>query len=317
MISENLQLTTSAVRSAFFGRYETGPNPLANIAFEVASVNEIEQFGWLADTPGMREWVGERIAKGVGSYDYKVTNKLWESTIAISRFVADSPLGAEQGRLKAEQMADDARQFPYSLAMSLINAGATSAALCYDGKPLFAANHADVLGTKSVTQSNVVAATAADPTAPTVTETIAALRKLFAGFAGIKNSEGRKYFRSSDLRPIIFAPMAYAGVLRQLQKNAVVNEGSVAYSNEFVDGFDYNVEVELDAPTASGGALYAFLPSVRVPGLVFSNHTAPTIWDNAAEMAAGRERDLVVGATTAFAVAPGEWRAAAKIAFSK
>jgi phage major head subunit gpT-like protein len=86
----------------------------------------------------MREWLGDRVIKALTLHGYSITNKKFESTIAVSRVAIEddqygifAPLFQELGRGAAEH--------PDEMIFDLLGKGFTTA--CYDGQNFFDANH--------------------------------------------------------------------------------------------------------------------------------------------------------------------------------
>ena len=45
----------------------------------------IESYSWLGTVPAMREWVDERVPKGLLASDFSIKNKHYEASIAVDR----------------------------------------------------------------------------------------------------------------------------------------------------------------------------------------------------------------------------------------
>ena len=64
------------------------------IAMTVPSTADIENYGWMKDLPGMREWVGQRQINNLESSAATLKNKSYEHTIAVKRDnIEDDKLG--------------------------------------------------------------------------------------------------------------------------------------------------------------------------------------------------------------------------------
>jgi phage major head subunit gpT-like protein len=108
------------------------------IATLVPSVAPSEDYGWLAQLPRMREWIGERVLKQLGAHHYEIRNKDWEATIAVNRNdIADDRLGIYKALL--EQMASDASCHPDEIIMRLFPTGFVT--ICFDGQYFFDIDH--------------------------------------------------------------------------------------------------------------------------------------------------------------------------------
>lgn len=154
------QALLNALRAGFRADFEAGksmaPSVYTQIASVIPSTTESNTYGWLGDFPNMREWIGDRVLKDMKEQAYAISNKLWESTVAVQRTKIEDdnlglykPLMQEAGRVASEH--------PDKLVFNLIKAG--GATLCYDGQFFFDTDHpvyANVDGTGTVsTVSNI------------------------------------------------------------------------------------------------------------------------------------------------------------------
>jgi len=142
------KLLEAGVKTLFFKAYEEVPAQYQDIVTVVPSATQTENYGWLGSLPSMREWVDERVPRGLLSHDFTIQNKDWEVTVAVDRnVVEDDQYG--QIKMRVQAMAEEARRHLDQLVFELLASGFSSK--CYDGKSFFAANHAEG---KSGVQSN-------------------------------------------------------------------------------------------------------------------------------------------------------------------
>jgi phage major head subunit gpT-like protein len=135
---KNLQNLFTGYKTAFNGGFE-GVKPSWNrVATPVPSTTAAEQYAWLGQMPRIREWLGDRVVQNIATHGYTVSNKEFESTIAVKRsnieddnYGVFTPLMTELGRSTAV--------FPDELVFALLRNG--FADLCYDKKPMFSADH--------------------------------------------------------------------------------------------------------------------------------------------------------------------------------
>ena len=97
-----------------------------------------EEYGWLGQWPSLREWVGERVMRGIAEHGYVVKNRKFESTIRVKRdnieddhYGVYSPLFNEMGRAAAAH--------PCELVYATLKAGFENT--CYDGQYFFDTDH--------------------------------------------------------------------------------------------------------------------------------------------------------------------------------
>ncbi|MCY1668611.1 Mu-like prophage major head subunit gpT family protein [Rhizobium sp. SL86] len=108
------------------------------IAMKVPSVHAAENYSWLEDTPGIREWLGDRIIHNLSAARYVISNKNFEETISVNRNdIEDDTYGIYAPRL--EKMGYDVAQHPDGLVFDLLKKGA--ALKCFDGQYFFDTDH--------------------------------------------------------------------------------------------------------------------------------------------------------------------------------
>jgi phage major head subunit gpT-like protein len=108
------------------------------IATEVSSTTKIEEYGWLDDLPGIREWIGDRHIRKPSGNSYMLKNQDWEGTLEVDRNdVEDDNLGIYS--TKIDMLADSANRHPDELCFGLLNDGFTKE--CFDGQPYFDDEH--------------------------------------------------------------------------------------------------------------------------------------------------------------------------------
>ncbi len=140
--SGNLQTLYRGFNAAFRDGFGQAPEAHKPITLEVRSVTRAEEYGWLGQFPSLKEWVGERVLRGIAEHSYTIKNKKFESTIEINgddieddNYGVYAPLFAEMGRAAAAH--------PCELVFGLLKKGFETA--CYDGQYFFDTDH-DVNG---------------------------------------------------------------------------------------------------------------------------------------------------------------------------
>jgi len=108
------------------------------VAMRVPSSTKTENYGWMKDLPGMREWVGQRVIHNLESAGAQLTNKNYEHTIGVDRNDIEddrlgiySPMFAMQGEIVAAH--------PDSLVWGLLPTG--FAVKGFDGQYYFDTDH--------------------------------------------------------------------------------------------------------------------------------------------------------------------------------
>jgi phage major head subunit gpT-like protein len=109
-----------------------------SVATVVTSTTAVEDYGWLADMPKMREWIGDRHIKGLSSKEYSIKNRKFEMTIGVKRDdIDDDKIGIYGTRF--EMMGQSAAQHPDEIVFELINGAFSNE--CYDGQYFFDSDH--------------------------------------------------------------------------------------------------------------------------------------------------------------------------------
>lgn len=134
----NLKALFVAFNAAFKAGLGQAASQYGQIATTVPSTTAAEEYGWLGQLPGLREWLGDRVVHGIGNHGYTIKNKSYELTVSVPRPAVEddkygvyTPLMTEMGR------AADAH--PDQIVFGLLKDGRT--ALCYDGQPFFSTQH--------------------------------------------------------------------------------------------------------------------------------------------------------------------------------
>lgn len=149
----NLKTLYVAFNAAFKAGLGQAESQYGQIATTVPSTTAAEEYGWLGQLPGLREWLGDRVVHAIGNHGYTIKNKPFELTVGVPRTAIEddqygvyTPLMQEMGRA--------VEVHPDQLVFGLLKDGRT--ALCYDGQPFFSAAH-KVLNEKGkeVSVSNV------------------------------------------------------------------------------------------------------------------------------------------------------------------
>jgi phage major head subunit gpT-like protein len=108
------------------------------VAMEVPSTTSEENYKWLGDFPGMKEWIGERVVKDLSAFDYTIRNKPFEATIGVDRDnIEDDKIGVYTPMIQG--LAHSAAVHPDQLVFALLKAGFTTP--CFDKQYFFDTDH--------------------------------------------------------------------------------------------------------------------------------------------------------------------------------
>ena len=134
----NLKTLFVAFNAAFKAGLGQAASQYGQIATTVPSTTAAEEYGWLGQLPGLREWLGDRVVHAIGLHGYTIKNKPFELTVGVPRTAIEddtygvyTPLMTEMGRA--------VEAHPDQITFGLLKAG--RAELCYDGQPFFSTTH--------------------------------------------------------------------------------------------------------------------------------------------------------------------------------
>lgn len=171
-------------------------------------------YGWLAQIPKAREWLGERLVHGLAKHGFQIENKDWELTVGVDRNdIKDNNLGAVP--LLMQMMGQGMRKQPDDLLVSLLQNGHLSTSPCFDGQNFFDTDHLVNKFTGTGTQSNYKTGTAFSE------DNLYAQIAVMAGYQG---EDGRPL----GVRPnLVVGPPALEKIFRKtLVANTIVNSGA-------------------------------------------------------------------------------------------
>lgn len=127
-----------AFNTAFQKGFTGVPPQWNKVATLVPSSTGTEDYGWLGQIPGMREWIGDRQIQNLALHSYSIKNKEFESTIGVKRaHIEDDQFGVYSPMF--EMLGQNAAEHPDTLIFALLAAGFATA--CYDGQYFFDTDH--------------------------------------------------------------------------------------------------------------------------------------------------------------------------------
>ncbi|NIW15640.1 MAG: hypothetical protein GWN31_17320, partial [Candidatus Thorarchaeota archaeon] len=158
------------------------PKDVMPMIMKTKSTSDSEKYGWLGESPQLREWVDERQLSGLNDFDYTLPNKDYEATLKVDKnTMDDDQLGNVKVRVR--DLAARARTHPRKLFFDALVAGTTD--LCYDGQAFFSNSHNE----SGSAQDNLLGYSAAG-SIPTVAEFTAAFEAARAAIRGFQDDQG-------------------------------------------------------------------------------------------------------------------------------
>lgn len=152
LVKPDLQQFFQLVDWTFRNAVLSTPTFWSRFAMKTPSRTEKNVYPWLAETPGLREWLGERVINNVRTRDYTLTNRHFESMLGIDKNkLADDTYGFFDGYTAA--LGKRVAEFPDVQLTAALEAGTSTK--CWDGQNEFDTAHpVDVDDTSKGTYSN-------------------------------------------------------------------------------------------------------------------------------------------------------------------
>ncbi len=136
--AQTLDLVFKGFQSRYTDAYLKAPTHRDQIAMTVTSSGRDETYGWLGSFPQLREWIGPRHVHSLKAHSFTITNRKFESTVAVQRDdISDDKLGVFGPAFS--EMGHLSRNHPEELIFGLLAAGFDTP--CYDGQSFFDADH--------------------------------------------------------------------------------------------------------------------------------------------------------------------------------
>lgn len=135
---QTLDLAFRGFKTLYSDAFDAAPSHKDKIAMTVPSSSRDETYGWLGQFPQLREWIGPRHVHNPMAHGFTITNRRFESTVAIRR---DDPSDDRPGLFKPSisEMGYLARHHPEELVFGLPASGFTETG--YDGQYHFDTDH--------------------------------------------------------------------------------------------------------------------------------------------------------------------------------
>lgn len=158
--SGNLAILYRAFNAAFQRGFSSVTPQWNKVATEVPSTTGTEDYGWLGQIPGMREWIGDRHIHNLEQHDYSIKNKKFEVTVGVPQDkVEDDQYGVYAPMM--ETLGQSANEHPDQLVFALLAAGFVT--LCYDKQYFFDTDHPVIQADKTTASVSNMQAGAGNP----------------------------------------------------------------------------------------------------------------------------------------------------------
>ncbi len=211
LASQYEKITTRSVIGMIAAGLDTGPSTMVlSLAMKMTSDQGIEEYAWLGNAPGLREFVDGRSPAELRENSFKISNKDYEGSIKVKPKDLRRDKSA-QIRQRLNQLTSRANDHPAKLLSTLILNGASS--VCYDGQYFFDTDH---LEGDSGTQSNSIQYDVTTTTAPTSDEFGDAIMAAITQILGFLDDRGEPMNQSARefmvMVPVVFTKAANKAV---------------------------------------------------------------------------------------------------------
>lgn len=271
-------------------------DPIEQVAMEVQSDGEAEDYVWMGTVPGFEEWLDERKLSGLRAEGFRVKNRDWANGIRVHRNeILDDKLS--QVRPRIQMLAQRARQHrPRFLVDMLLNGfdgarPAISDGLSYDGAFFFSDQHRDGQGP---VQSNLL------PGPLNAANYEAGLQVM----SEVLDEEGDPL--DVEATTLMVGPKLW-GLARRITQAEIVNEGGVAVSNVNQNTTTVVKSPRLRGPYADAWFLMDLSQPVRPLLLQMRQEIRFDALDNLESEAVFMKKELKFGADARYGFGYGLW----------
>ena len=275
-------LSSRAIIGSFYeqleGRRSTGW--VDQIGMRFSSDQSSETYNWLGMTPTMREWIGERQAKGFSSNGIEITNRQFEATIdfKLQELRRDK---TGQVMVRIGDLAARAQTHWASLLTTLIENGESTT--CYDGQFFFDTDHPNAIGAGgSSTFSNDLGTgvfDVASATAPTAAELVNCITTMITQMFTFKDEQGEPVNEDASsflvMVPTPFWPAAMQAVRANTLSDAVASNAVAADNKLKFTGL--NIEVRANPRLTWTDKLAVFRTDGRTKPFILQQETGTDV----------------------------------------
>ncbi|MEK6674659.1 MAG: Mu-like prophage major head subunit gpT family protein [Planctomycetota bacterium] len=297
-------LNVAGLRSEFFQRYDATTSYWQDLATRIASNKDKESYKWLGSIPKIREWGQGRLARGVRTESYEVTNLKYEATLEIDRDEIDDDQTG-QIKVRVNELAQRAATHKDYLISQLLINGETSGFNSYDGVSFF--NDAHVSG-DSGNQDNKLGASATAPTDPTVAEFKTALRAAIAAMLAFKDDVGDPVSLGATGLVCVVPPSMYLNALETVGASIIANTSNILQSAARIIAFPWLTTATKWYLLKTDGVVRPFVFQDRAP-------VEFTALENQSDEGFRREKYLY-GVRARYAMTYGMWQHATVTTFA-
>jgi len=269
-------LSSRAIEGRYFARREQNlmngwPNAISNM---FNSDQAGEQYAMLGASPGLREWIGGRQAKGLASNNFTITNKHYEGTLEVRlEDVRRDKTGQIMARV--DEFTDQSDIHWATLLTDLIIAGESTT--CYDGQYFFDTDHSEGA---SGTQDNDLTYAAATGTTPTKEEMQLAILQSVSAIVAFKDNQGNPMNPAAKGFTVMVPPTYYMIALAAMSESLNIALSGNMNPNQL--GGNFNIAVEMNPSLTWTTKFATFRTDSPIKALIRQEET-PLLFKSKAE----------------------------------
>ncbi|WP_334128274.1 Mu-like prophage major head subunit gpT family protein [Sneathiella sp.] len=150
---QNLRTLNVGFNASFQRGFDAPEVYWQHIATQVNSTTASNEYGWLGNIPGFREWFGDRVIHQISAHGYAIKNRKFELTVGVAADdIKDDNIGIYSPLM--EEMGRQAKIHPDQMVFEALLGGFDTA--CFDGQYFFDTDHPVGLGSSKDSVSNFV-----------------------------------------------------------------------------------------------------------------------------------------------------------------
>ena len=310
---DNSALTERGIRGIFYDALENAFDLTwaSAVGIMIPSDTLVEKHRWLGQTPGMREWVGGLLARGMLDFEIQIENKDFEATVEVSTH--DLELD-KTGHivLRIQEPAARPNSHWEELLVSLIESNPTA----YDGHSFFSATHSSGdSGTLSnlLTAGDLPALNVTTAARPTREEAADILVQAAAHMFSYKDDKGKKANQGARSFLVVVPPNMAPGFEQAISLSLYATGGSNRLGGL---GWQFDVVAEPELSSATVAYFHRVDAAASRP-YILQSLKEPTLDIIGMDSEHRKKNNSVIySAKASRNVGPGEWRQALHLTLS-
>lgn len=250
-----------------------GSSWISRIGMRFPSDQSSETYKWLGQVPGLREWVGSRLAKGFTENGITIENKVFEATldVLVDEIRRDK---TSQVMIRVTELADRAGEHWGKLMSTLISNGTGSTnGLAYDGQYFFDDDHSE--GSSGV-QKNLLAAgdvaalDVSTATVPTPVESAKAIIGVIGHMLGLLDNEGEPMNANAKQFTVMCGVKLWQHLATGVYSTLVSN-GSSNPALAIIQNSGLSITMEMNPRLTSTTVFYVFRDDARTAPFILQS----------------------------------------------